>query len=844
VSDGSARAVLSIGAPLALAAAVLVAVALSLTPFHHPASLPVPWEALAVLFAAAQCSVLNIQVKREARSMSLTDAPFVLGLLLVSPAGFIAARVLGGLVAQAVVRRQYRQPLKLAFNVVACTVEAGLGVVVLCLLDGGAGAHQPRAWVAAVAGAVAANVASAVAVSLLISRLEGRYSVGTMSRVAATAVVQAAAIASAGLVGALALLANPWALVPFAVLWTTIVLGYRGYARLSERHQSLERLYRFSQVVSAHSDSELILRGMLEQVCELLVADGADLTFFAGDDHRPDAEASLRRGHPLERRPPRNLTADSGWILDRICREEQPLMFERGTRDLAARHWLDAAGIDEAMIVPLRGENGVIAALTVTDRLGAIRGFDSGDLQLLQTVANHASIALRHGQLMDRLRHDSLHDTLTGIPNRSYLQHEVERLLADLAAGGAPFAVAMLDLDSFKEVNDTLGHQHGDALLCEVAGRLSAAVAGRGLVTRFGGDEFAILFPNCRSDDTAARLCRTVLEFLMTPVDIDGTAIDIGASMGVARAPDHAETCDELIKRADVAMYVAKQAGREVAVFDEAHDTSSPTRLVMVAALRRAINEGALEIHVQPQMQLGTQEVVMVEALARWTDPERGAIPPDEFIPLAERSGLIRPLTDVVLEKAIAACAEWQQHSPGVAVAVNLSARSLHDEGLDGQIERILRRHKLSPRLLTLEITESSVMADPASTLGLLHRLRLQGVRLSIDDFGTGYSSLSYLRRLPVQEVKVDRSFVQRMHQEADDAAIVRSIVELARTLDLAVVAEGVENEQVWNLLRDMRCDVAQGYYLARPMPVAEFAGWHRAVRAGGHHQRLVAVEP
>ncbi|MDQ1696058.1 MAG: hypothetical protein QOJ03_1411 [Frankiaceae bacterium] len=844
VRDGSARAAFSIGGPLALAATGLIVVAFSLAPFPRPAHVRLPWEALAVLFAVAQSSVLNIQIKRQARSTSLTDWPFVFGLLLVSPAGFVLARVLGGLAAQLVARRQFREPLKLIFNTITCAVEAGLGLVVFLLLDGGSGAHAPWAWVAAASAAVAANVVSALAVSVLIGRLERRFSVRELLGVAGVAAVQGAAISTIGLVGAIALLVSPWAVVPLAVLCTTFAVGYRGYARLSERHESLERLYRFSQVVTTHSDSEQILRGMLEQVCELLVADGADLTFFSvDDDPRPDAEASLRRGRPLVRRPPRHVTADSGWIIDRLCRDQQPIMFARGTRDLAARHWLDGAGINEAMIVPLRGENGVIAALTVTDRLGAARGFDRGDLQLLETVANHASVALRHGQLMDRLRHDSLHDALTGIPNRTYLQAEVDRLLADLASGGAPFAVAMLDLDSFKEVNDTLGHQQGDALLCEVAARLSAAVAGRGLVTRFGGDEFAILFPNCRSDDTAARLCRTVLEFLTTPVQIDGTAIDMGASMGVARAPEHARTCDELIKRADVAMYVAKQAGREVVVFDQTQDTSSPSRLVLVAALRQAISDGALDIHVQPQMQLDTERVVSVEALVRWTDPERGVIPPDEFIPLAERSGLIRPLTDVVLEKAIAACAAWQRHAPGVAVAVNLSARSLHDEGLDDQIERILRRHRLSPRLLTLEITESSVMADPASTLGLLHRLRLQGVRLSIDDFGTGYSSLSYLRRLPVQEVKVDRTFVQRMHQEADDAAIVRSIVELARTLELTVVAEGVENAEVWGLLREMRCDIAQGYFLARPMPVAEFAAWHRTIQTGGQHQRLAVVE-
>jgi len=333
-----------------------------------------------------------------------------------------------------------------------------------------------------------------------------------------------------------------------------------------------------------------------------------------------------------------------------------------------------------------------------------------------------------------------------------------------------------------------------------------------------------------------------MLDFLAPPVELDGTAIDVGASIGVARAPQHGSTCDELVKRADVAMYVAKTAGRDVVVFDQSHDTASPSKLAMVAALRQAIGDGSLFIHVQPQLRLDTNEIVSVEALVRWTDPERGFVPPDEFIPLAERSGLIRPLTDFVLEKAIAACAEWQKQAPGVAVSVNLSARSLHDSSLDKLVERTLRRHGLPAELLTLEITESSVMADPASTLGLLNRLRTLGVRLSIDDFGTGYSSLAYLRRLPVQEIKVDRAFVQRMDEEADDAAIVRSIVELARTLDLSVVAEGVENRRTMLLLEEMGCAMVQGYHLARPMPVSEFVAWHRLARSNTLRQRLIAV--
>ena len=830
-----------VGGPLLLASVGTMVVLLGHTPERLASPVHLPWFVLAVLFGLAQSFTINIQVKREARSVSLSDAPFALGLLTCLPGAFVVARLVGGLASQIVVRRQHRDPLKLIFNAVTSLAEATAGLAVFLGLRGD-GMSEPRTWLAAVLAAAVANAVSGLAVAVVIAWLESEWP-GVQGAAAVIAENGGRALPPAciGLVAAMCLSVSLWSAVPLLLLCATVVGGYRAYARLVDRHQSLERLYRFSQVIADHTATDEIFTGLLEHVCDLLFADGADLTLFA-QTGRPQTELSLRRDQPLEQRVPVHLTAECDWLLDTVCRDGRPVLMSRDTKDAEARQWLAATGFKEAMIVPLRRDGDVVGALTVIDRMGAARGFDRGDLRLLETVANQASIAMRNGELMDRLRHDSLHDGLTGVPNRVYLQSEVDRLLTELDNGGQPFAVAMLDLDSFKEVNDSLGHQLGDELLKEVARRLTVAADGRGFVTRFGGDEFAVLFYNCTNEKTVLKHCRTVLDFLAPPVELDGTAIDIGASIGVARAPMHGETCDELVKRADVAMYVAKQAGRDVVMFDQSQDTGSPSRLAMVASLRQAINDGSLFIHVQPQLRLESNEIVSVEALVRWTDPEHGFVPPDEFIPLAERSGLIRPLTDLVLEKAVAACAAWQEHSPGVAVAVNLSARSLHDQELDRKVGRVLRQHKLPGELLTLEITESSVMADPASTLDLLHRLRALGVRLSIDDFGTGYSSLAYLRRLPVQEVKVDRAFVMRMDQEADDAAIVRSIVELARTLDLSVVAEGVENRRTVRLLEEMGCALVQGYHLSRPMPVGEFIGWHAQARLDGLRRRLLAV--
>jgi diguanylate cyclase (GGDEF)-like protein len=784
----------------------------------------VPVWAVAVMFAVAQATVLEVQTGRESRSVSLTEIPFVMGLLALGPWPFLAARAVGGAFAQAVLRRQWRNRPKLTFNLLLIGSEAGVGLGVLHALAGGSPGGSMRTWAAAAASTTVASLFGALAVATVIARIEGDRCWRDAVAIGWWVPALALGLSATGLVALLALAADRWSAVPLVIVAALAVVAYRGYADLAGRHDNVERLYTFSRLLGAHAHAESLLRLMLEQVTGILRAESAHLIFLDGD--RPTSEVSIRRDAPLVRHAPELLVRASEGVLDRVLAGHSVLA-GRAVRTGPARDWLSAHGVRDAILAPVRGEsNAVVAVLAVTDRVGEVRGFDDADVQMLETVANHAAVALRHGDLLRQLRHDSLHDALTGAPNRTHLQREVEKHIRALFNGGAPFAVAMLDLDSFKDVNDTLGHDHGDELLQEVARRLVAAVPAPGLVCRFGGDEFAVLMPGCSSDEAAVQSCQGVLAALSEPVEIAGVSVDVSASIGVARAPAHAATWSDVMKRADQAMYVAKRGGRDVAVFDPSHDTSSPSRLALVVALRRAIAQRNIDIYVQPQVSLATGRVISVEALARWNDPERGAIPPEEFIPLAEKTGLVRPLTALVLERAIEACAGWQRTSPGLAVAVNLSVHSLRDEGLDDEIAGVLERFGLAPELLTLEITETSIMTDPDSTRDLVDRLRMLGVRLSIDDFGTGYSSLSHLRRLPVQEVKVDRSFVQRMHEECDDASIVRSIIELARTLDLEVVAEGVEVGAAMEMLRSMGCHIAQGYVISRPMPVAELAGW------------------
>jgi EAL domain-containing protein (putative c-di-GMP-specific phosphodiesterase class I) len=347
-----------------------------------------------------------------------------------------------------------------------------------------------------------------------------------------------------------------------------------------------------------------------------------------------------------------------------------------------------------------------------------------------------------------------------------------------------------------------------------------------------------VLVTGIADQERVLHIGRRIVQALEQPIALDGLDVEVGGSVGVAMAPEHATDAAALLKRADMAMYDAKTSVRRLRMFDPELDTDSPRRLTLVAELRTALQNGDVAVHVQPQTRLASGRVAGVEALARWRHPTLGDVAPDEFIPIAERSGLIGPLTTLVLDTSLAAWAQWRAAGHDLTVAVNLSARSLHDPDLVDEVARLLHKHAVPASRLTLEVTESAVMADPGRAVALLHRLRVLGVRLSVDDFGTGYSSLSYLQRLPVQEVKIDRSFVVALDTEGENVAIVRAIVDLGRNLGLDVVAEGVEDQAAWDLLASMHCDQAQGWHLAHPMPVAELVPWleerTRSGRRGG----------
>ena len=407
--------------------------------------------------------------------------------------------------------------------------------------------------------------------------------------------------------------------------------------------------------------------------------------------------------------------------------------------------------------------------------------------------------------------HQALHDALTELPNRTLFHDRVGQALAVSRREHISVAVMIMDLDRFKQVNDTLGHASGDELLMQVGVRLRAALRESDTVARLGGDEFGVLLPKVVDSVAAASVARKLRKALEEPFTIYGLALQIEASVGIALYPEHGDDVHSLLQRADVAMYVTKEQPGGCEIYAKERDDYSPDRLTMLTELRRAIDQGELVLHYQPKAELRSGEVKGVEALVRWSHPVRGLTPPDEFIPLAQKTGVIVPLTFFVLNEALRQCRTWQLEGLDLSVGVNLSVRNLLDVHLPDTVGELLGRWEVPPSLLELEITESTILADPIRAMHVLSRLSGMGVRLAIDDFGTGYSSLAYLKRLPVDELKIDKSFVQGMDENENDAVIVRSTIDLGRNLGLRVVAEGVETAAAWRRLVALGCDVAQG---------------------------------
>jgi diguanylate cyclase (GGDEF)-like protein len=826
-ADPATARVYALSAVLAVAAAVVfVTVDLRLEPIDAP--LRLPWWAMAAAFALAEIFVVHLQIRRNAHSYSVSEAPLLVGLVFLAPVGLIIARVAGAAAALVLHRRQ--RGVKLAFNLAHLALEACLAVAVFRALLGDAHPTGWRAWLAAFAVTLLMDLLSAAYVSAAISLTEGRLE-RELLREAVTFGVVAAALNTSLAILAVSVLwhdaAASWAL---GVVLLLAVIAYRSYASLREGHTRLERLYTFTRDLEHSADLQELAGAILRRAREMLAAERVELVLLPGGD-RPGVRVELA-GDEV-RLLPAATDADRQWwgaalAGTGVLLPPAPDRADRARGAMAVALAAAGAPADEGAGTPV---GGVIGVLLATDRMGDVGAFGEEDLKLFQALANHAGVALENRRLIERLReraaeneHQALHDALTGLPNRRMFQLALRDAIAADPDGAA--VVLLMDLDRFKEVNDSLGHAVGDLLLREAGARLQARAGPDGLVARLGGDEFGIVLPGSDRAGATARAAELLRTFEQ-PFVVGDLSLAVGASIGVTLAPEHGPDTTTLLQRADVAMYQAKASASGVEVYRPERDQHSRRRLALTGDLRHAIETGQLVVHYQPKMAARTGAVVGAEALVRWQHPELGLVQPDEFIPLAEQAALVRPLTTAVLTAALEASERWRTAGgPRVPVAVNLSIRSLLDASVVELVADLLDRTGTDPADLTLEITESAVMGDAARSVAALDRLDRLGVRLSIDDFGTGYSSLSYLRTLPVDEVKIDKSFVLGLCGDRKNEAIVRSVVDLGHNLGLRVVAEGVETEQVWTVLRRLDCDVVQGYLFSRPVPAGEFHRW------------------
>jgi diguanylate cyclase (GGDEF)-like protein len=781
---------------------------------------------VAALFAVAGAARFHVEFRGEAHSFTLSELPLVLGLSALHPVGLIVARLVGEAVSTFFHPRQPAR--KLVLNAGVFVAECVVAAVIFIGAFGGPALDSPAGWIAALVAVGAADLLGLGIVNTVIRWHGGQPN---LVNVGAAALTSTVANCSLGITAVLLYQAHPAALIMIAVIAALLHLVYSAYVRVQARYASLQVLYDFTELLNGPGGANDIVEAMLSYARRLLRADFAELIVFP--EHGAALRSRLQGSRPLEHPP----VGDDKAMVSALISTERTILQPQGATT-AATPYLDTLGVDDAVVarLPLGDTIGVLA---VGGRLADVSTFDADDARLFETLASHAGMALERRQLIEKLRteadrreHQALHDDLTGLPNRTQFLERASALLASRRRADQKVAVLLMDLDHFKEVNDTLGHQTGDELLIEVARRLRELTRTDDIAARLGGDEFALLLTDVLDQEQALAAAHRLIEGLGTPVRLHGVDLEIQCSIGVAVSPDHGTDVTQLLQRADVAMYDAKHSRTGAKCYDHDVDQYSPRRLQLVADLRKAIDAGQLEVHYQPKACLQTRTIVGVEALVRWMHPEHGPIFPDEFIPMAENTGLITPLTWVVLRQSLTQLKAWHTRGQEIDLAVNVAARSLLEPDFVPTLRALLLQTGIAASHLTLEITESSIMSDSEKAVDSLAELSELGVGLSIDDFGTGYSSLAYLQRLPVKELKVDRAFVFNVDTDANDQAIVRSVIDLGHSLGLSVVAEGVETQLSWNRLVALGCDIAQGYFLSRPIPAEEMTRWLTEVAA------------
>ena len=759
-----------------------------------------------------------VQIRRHGVNLGLIEIPMVVSFFFLPAVLVVVIVVVAGVIKELGLNR-HPAPDKLAFNVSRAGAGAATGGMVLGLFPPISGTG-PDTW-AVLALAVTANtLVTLFAVAAVMAAVQGLQAGVETVRVGWLVMIAAEVCIVIGLVFIIALDTTWWSAVLLFVFGGVLTLAYRSYSDFLRQHHTLAELYELANAVVESGQDVTLIDSLLVRARALMQSEYATVRLPASG-HYPEVLLTSK----IDAQGLLDYSDTPSVVTQRATAERRSVAIgSRLDTDQDLLPVLRDAKVKDCIVVPLRSGQAVIGTLEVVNRLGDLKHFTATDVQVVETIAAHAAAAVENSRLVERLRYDAYHDRLTSLPNRRRITDALTEAVK-IRTPGEVVAVILFDVDGLRDVNESMGHAAGDKLLAEVAERLRNIAGPGALVGRIGGDEFVVTL-RAESTEETVRLATEMREQLRGPMAVGTLTLDVDTAAGVAVQPDHGDDPEALLRRAELAANAAKALPYGVQLFHPALESRAVRRLGLAADLRRALDSGQLEVHFQPKVTIQDRHLIGVECLARWQHPAHGEVSPEDFVAVAEHTGQLHRLTEVVLTAGLRHCREWADAGRPLSIAVNLSARTLLDPRFPDQVHELLKQYRVPPHQVTFEISEPNMLGEIERALPTLYRLRDLGVRLSVDDFGTGASSLSYLRQLPVHEVKIDDSFVQGMATDSGDLAIVRAVIGLSREFGLTVVAEGVESELTFDLLAELGCEIGQGYFFSRPLPVERLNTW------------------
>jgi diguanylate cyclase (GGDEF)-like protein len=785
---------------------------------------PMPWWVLAIGFIAAERCVVHFHLRRSSHAFSLGELPLVIGLVFADPTQLVLGGLAGYLVALGTDREL--PVVKVAFNLAQLSLGAGLATVVFEAIAGPHWSAGPGTWAGALGGAIASALVAVALISAAISLSEGWVGRRIVCRMLVMDLVVTVINTALACAGASMLASDPWAAALLLIPAGAMLVAYRAYLAERQRHKGLEFLHEATRTISRSPDIDRELQDLLGRAMETFRVEVAEVVLLSADGRPPLRTTLTADGTREVMLPVEQEVADALCAL--VSPDAPAVAFQPPWRCAALGEHFERTGIEHGMVAMLPGETRQMGIMLLANRLGVRQAFAPEELRLLEALANNAGVALQYDrlesavsrltELQAQLEHQAFSDALTGLANRERFLH---RLREALAGGGGPVAVLFLDLDDFKTINDSLGHAAGDALLRVVGRRLRHSVRPADIAARLGGDEFAVLLREVRGRGEAELAAERIRAALRPPVVLAEGRFTVELSIGIAVGQPGELGADELVRNADVAMYGAKRSGKgRLSVFQPGMEVAVRRRHALKEDLQRAVERREFTALFQPIVSLRSGAVSAVEALVRWDHPVKGRMHPGDFIPLAEETGLVVPMGRMVLEHACQEARAWRDvpELAGARVHVNVSTVELEQLDLVDALLAIVVRAGLEPGDVVLEVTETAFGSDAGLATAALEALHDAGFPIALDDFGTGYSSLSRLQSLPIDILKIPKPLIDAVAGTARESAVARASIGLARSLDLDVVAEGIEQPEQVEALQMLDCDHGQGFWFSRPV--------------------------